>query len=177
MKNNFPKIALATSTIFLAFSCVSFWYFYNMINTNELESQSKENEWQNEAKRRDDIKALDHSVKIITEERGLLETHFAQRSDVVPFLDTIEKLATKVGAIASVTSVDISKDSADFYVGMTASGTFDGLYRFLTLLENSPYQLDFSSISLHAETATGAKSSASPKWNATFKIKLLTFIQ
>lgn len=178
MQSNFPKIPLLLSAIFFILSCLIFVFLYKAINNNNRESQLREGEWQIEAQRRDEIKALDHSIKIIEEERTQLETHFAKSSDIVPFLDTIERLASKAGARAEVTSVDIPKDSIGLLVGMKASGTFNGLYKFLTLLENSPYELEFLGVDMRQEAGTdaGGKGAAVYRWSATFKIKLLSFV-
>ena len=150
-----------------------------MTNDGNGKAQLAENEWQTEAMRRDEIRTLEHSVKIIEGERAQLETHFAQSSDVVPFLDTIEKLSSKAGTKAEVTSVDIAKDNTGLLVGMKASGSFAGVYKFLTLLENSPYELEFDGVDMHQQTilGDGKKVATVRTWNVIFKIKLLSFVQ
>ena len=179
MQSNFPKIPLLLSVIFFIGSSLIFLFFYRAINDNNQKLQSKEGEWQSEKLKRNEIKTLDHSVKIIEKERAQLETHFAQSSDIVPFLDTIEGLAPKVGVKAEVASVDILTDRTGLMVGMKASGTFGGLYKFLALLENSPYEIEFISMDLRRETGPGgveSKNVTVPKWDVIFKIKLLSFI-
>ena len=179
MKSNFPKLPFFFSIILFLFSCSVFFFFYRAINDNNQESRLKEEKWQIEASRREDIKALDRSVKTIEGERAQFETHFARSSDIVPFLDTIEGLAPKVGIEAEITSpLDILEDRTGLIVGIKASGTFGGIYKFLTLLENSPYELEFIGVDIKREIKTDAdKSVAIPKWNAVFKIKLLSFVK
>ena len=179
MKNNFPKIPFFISILFFCLFFSAFLYLYKETNNNDEESRLAESEWQVEAQRRDEIRALNNSIKIIEEERARLETHFARSSDVVPFLDTIEGLASQVGAKAEITSVDIMKDHTGLMVEMKASGTFGGLYKFLTLLENSPYELEFVSIDLNRGAVLSGSDSniKNLKWEATFKIKLLSFIE
>jgi hypothetical protein len=62
---------------------------------------------------------------------------------------------------------------------MKASGTFNVLYRFLALLENSPYELEFIGVNMDNGVVldTVGKNVAASKWNAIFKVKLLSFIQ
>src|SRR3989338_9872107 len=179
MQNNFPKVPLLLSIIFFMFSCFAFFFLYREINNNNKKLQLAENEWQVEAFRQDEIKMLENSIKIVEGEKAQLETHFAQSSDIVPFLDTIEELAGVAGTKAEVVSVDILEDYAGLSVGMKASGAFNGLYKFFTLLENSPYELEFISIDMHRETGPDAsgKNVTVPKWNCFLKIKLLSFIQ
>ncbi|HEV7424451.1 MAG TPA: hypothetical protein VGO21_04650 [Candidatus Paceibacterota bacterium] len=175
----FQKIPLFLSILFLVFSSAVFFYFYNQVENKNNQSQIKESDWQREVARRNEVKMLDHSVKIISEERAQLETHFAQSSDIVPFLDTIEELGRVALAKAAVASVNVVGDNSGLSVGMRATGTFDGLYKFLTLLENSPYELEFTSMDLQKDSSVSlsGKNAGVPQWSATFTIKLLSFIQ
>ncbi len=182
MQNNFSKIPLSLSIIFFIFSSLALFYFYRETNKNNEESQSAEIQWQTETLRRDEIKTLDRSIKTIEDEKAQLETHFAQSSNIVPFLDTIEELGSKTSAkaeVASVNIVNILENRTGLMVGVKASGTFNSLYKFLTLLENSPYELEFVSMNMNRKTELeiGNKNIAVPKWDAVFKIKLLSFVQ
>lgn len=179
IQSKFPKIPFFISTMFFCVFLLTFFFFYRATNNNNQESQSREEEWRDEALRRDEIKTLDHLVKTMENERAQLETHFAKSSDIVPFLDTIEKLAFKVDAKAEVTSVDILVDHTGLMVGVKASGTFNSLFRFLTLLENSSYELEFIEMDIQKEARPSEmenKKSAIPGWNVIIKIKLLSFI-
>lgn len=181
IQNNFKKFKkapLIISTILLMFSCFLFFSLYKQTQDNNRAWAQSEMEWQNEANRRNEIKSLDRSLKVIEQERTLLDTHFAKSSDVVPFLDTIEKLASEAGVKAEVVLVDIPKDDSGLVVGINATGHFEGLYKFLTLLENSPYELDFISMNmqkLNIEIVSDIKTPDS-EWSTTFGIKLLSFI-
>ena len=178
MKKNFPKIPFFFSIIFFLLSLTAIVFFYRTINSNNKQSQLKEEKWQIEASRREGIKMLNNSIKMVAEEKAQLESHFAQSSDIVPFLDTVEALAVKVGVKAEITSVDIAGDHSGLTVGVKASGTFSGLYKFLTLLENSPYELRFIGMDMKRESIldSSGKDIAPAKWNATFRTKLLSFI-
>jgi hypothetical protein len=58
------------------------------------------------------------------------------------------------------------------------SGSFEAIYKFLNLLENSPYELDFLSMDMHKMAPdVVVKGAQNLKWEAVFKIKLLTFVQ
>ncbi len=179
MQNNFPKTQFVISLIafFAAVLCYAFSDY--LINSNLGKAQSMEEEWQTESVKRENTRVLAHSVEVIQSERLELDTHFAKSSDVVPFLDTMEALAPKVGTKAEVTSVELLKEPIALEVGLRASGSFGNLYRFLTLLENSPYELEINSVEMHKVGEIGAVvSEAGPTgWNMVLKIKLLSFIQ
>jgi len=145
-----------------------FIYLFGKMNDHNTKSQLAETEWKKEALRRDKIKTLNNSVQIIEAQKAQIETHFAESSDVVPFLDTVERLAKEAGNKAEVISVNISDDKNGLLVGIQASGSFANLYKFLTLLENSPYELEFMGVDMHQGIGRD--------WKATFKIKLLSFV-
>ena len=109
----------------------------------------------------------------------MLENHFTQSSDPVPFLNLIEKLGLDSAAKTTVTSVDISPDKASLLVGIKTGGTFESVYKFLNLLENSPYELEFVSMdiqNLDVQNIT-SKKVKTLGWEGNFKIRLLSFVQ
>lgn len=179
MKFNFLKLPLFSSIILLVFSCILFLFLYIKTTKNNSLSAQMRIEWQDEAHKRDEIRSFEQSLKMIEEERNLLQTHFAQSSDVVPFLDTIEKLAQKVNAKAEVVGVYLSKDGKDLFVEMEASGNFASTYKFITLLENSPYELEIMSMDLQKSVKTdpNSKNKTTSEWRVTLELKLLSFIK
>ena len=170
----FQKKILVLSVIFFIFSVFVFLFLYRNINNNKEMSHLAQEKWQVEATNRENTKLLVSSIKAIEPERALLKTHFVQSSDVVPFLDTIEKLAKKVGAEAEITSVNLVKDNTSLMVRMKASGNFGTIYKLILLLENSPYDLEFVLVDI--ETSDTSSSKKNPQWIANFQIKLLSFV-
>lgn len=179
MQELFQKFSiLFLSMIIFIFSCFVFFYFYNKINLYDNESELVEEKWQMEMIRRDKIRMLDRSIKTIESERAQLETHFAKSSDVVPFLDTIEGLALEAGAQAEVTAVSIPGDNSGLVVEIKSSGTFSNLYKFLKLLESSPYELEFVAVNMQRKDENASSQNVEiPEWEEFFKLKLLSFIQ
>jgi len=178
MKGNFKKFKktpFLISIILLFCSCFVFFFLYRTIQNNNTASADTEVKWQSEQNRRDQIQLLDRLLKDIQTERGLLDTHFARGSDVVPFLNLIEKLAPEVGAKAEVALIDVPKDKSGLVVGINSAGSFEALYKFLTLLENSPYELEFISIDLE-RLGDVADTKVATNWSGVFKVKLLSFI-
>jgi hypothetical protein len=167
------KKSLILSIIFFVFFSFVFVFLYKDINNKKEAIQIAQEKWQTEATRRENIKLLIDSVESIKTERTLLDTHFVQSSDVVPFLDTIEGLAKNVGANAEVISVDVVKDNSSLVVQMSASGSFETIYKLILLLENSPYDLEFILVDIKNLNSSIKKI---PQWTATFQIKLLSFL-
>jgi len=175
----FKKMPLILSILFMVSSFFVLFFLYGQINNNKKISEQIQAEWQTEKIRRNEARSLDRLVLAIGKEKILLESHFTQSSNIVPLLNTIEQLSLKVGAKSKVTSVDISKDKTILMVAVGTSGSFNAVYKFLMLLENSPYELEFVSVDMQktgAPTVSG-KIIVSPQWEAIFKIKLLSFVQ
>jgi hypothetical protein len=174
MKNNFPTIPLALSLIFFIIFSASFVFLYKKIHTDSLKREADWMLWRAEEEKRNNLQALGRLLKNTEEERSALETHFAKSSDVVPFLDTIEKLAPKVGAIVEIDSVNPSVDGTTLLVGAEVSGSFEAVYRFILLLENSPYELEFLAIDLHRRIL--GEESIDSQWGAFLELKLLSYL-
>lgn len=174
MQPTFPKKPLILSIIFFIFSGLVFIFLLREINNKREISQLAEEKWQTETLRRENTKALLNSIKIVEPQRLLLDTHFVQSSDIVPFLDTIEKIAKNVGAKTEITSVDIAKDNSSLIVEINALGSFETIYKLILLLENFPYNLEFISVDIKNLDMDINKN---PQWVANFQIKLLNFIK
>ncbi|MEX2029209.1 MAG: hypothetical protein WD963_01880 [Candidatus Paceibacterota bacterium] len=171
MKNNFQKFQKAPlifSLILFLVSSFGFVVLYQNTQNNNQIFEVAELEWRTETFKKNEIASLERLLQAVEGERAMLSTHFIQSSDVVPFLDTIEKLAIRVNAEAEVTLIDISPENTSLMVGVRATGTFANLYKFLTLLENSPYQIEFTLMDLRR---------GEEEWSAIFTIKLLSFIK
>jgi len=171
----FPKIPLVALILSFVLLGTMFVFLYGRINENNRNTQTKEAEWQREATRQNEIKTLDDFLKTTENERAQLETHFTKSSDIVPFLDAVEGLASKTGAKIEITSVDIPADDVGLLVGIKASGSFGSIYKFVTLLENFPYELEFTSMDLQ-QGLVGDAGGGGTTWEAILKVKLLSFV-
>jgi hypothetical protein len=174
----FKKVPLIISLIFLSVSILVFVILYQSTNKNDRLFEEAQARWEQEAEEKYEMESLENFIKMSQSDILALNNHFIKSSDVVPFLDTIEKLALKVGVDTKVTSVDIASDNNSLMVGLEARGTFERLYKLLTLLENSPYQLEFTTMSLKKDVVGESEEvSEASTWSAVFKIKLLSFIK
>jgi hypothetical protein len=177
MKNNFQKISLLLSAVLFLFLCFAFFFLYEKINSNNQKAQQSTVTWQTEANRRDKLTLLNNSLGEITGDKATLQAHFVQNSDIIPFLNTIEALAPSVGAKAEIDSVENGTNNTGLTAEVKVSGSFGQIYKFLTLLENSPYEIGFLSMDLHKSEVPddSGKNVKSSNWEAIFKIQLLSF--
>ncbi len=185
MQEHLKKVPLILSAMVLIILSATIFLLYEKINSNTEKANITMAEVEDENNKRYEVKLLKNSIKTIKEDSILLKTHFAQSSDVVPFLDTLENLATKVGIKAETASVEIAPDNLSLLVKINTFGSFESIYKFLTLLENSPYELEFTGFDIQKEelgtilpdtTISKDTKKQNSKWRATFNIKLLSFI-
>jgi hypothetical protein len=166
------KKYLILSVVFFLFFCATSVFLYQKTKDYNKEALSLQEEWQTENVRRENVKYLSSSVKTIQSEIASLESHFVKSSDVVPFLDTIEKLANDMSLKSEISSVDVNKVNPVLMVEMRVQGSFENIYKLIRLLENSQYELEFVSVNIQEMENSTAKI---PQWNAALMIKLLSF--
>lgn len=176
---NFNKILIKflPAVLFIVITIIGFFYILNSIKSLNIDTVDVSEQVLSENARRNNIENLNNEIKDISSQREMLETHFAKDSDVVPFLDNLQALSLKAGSPAEVSSVDLNKEDGHLEVSMKTSGDFTSIYKLLALLENSPYEIDFTSVQLDKEVLSEAdlKLGKTPKWNATFDLTLLSF--
>lgn len=151
-------------------------YLYQGIRNNRKVFNEAQSAWQREENRLAEIRMIDRSIKTVEAEKSLFESHFASKSDIVPFLDTLEKIASSVGASAEVASVDTKDGNGGLVIALRANGTFESLYKLLNLLENSHYELEIEGLDLQRESL-GNAGTLSTKWRAVFQVKLLSYVE
>ena len=177
MKYNFPKIPFFLSLLLLGLSCLGFFTLYAKIKNNNLIEEQIFAEWQVEDSKREEIKTLNRFLYNTEQDRKSLDSHFAQSSNVVPFLDMLEKLASQVGSKAEVLLVNMPDDNSGLDVEVKISGGFESMYKFITLLENSPYEIEITSFNMTKTFFDTANKQSYSGWLANFKIKLLSFLK
>lgn len=169
---------LIVSFIVFLVACTSFVLLLMQIRNNKKISDKAEVEWQTESTKRYDLNSLERSLKNIQEERNALESHFVSEDAVVPFLNYIEGLGKVVNIKTQIVSVDNNtkdKEGPSLMIGVQTQGSFENNYKFLELLENAAYELQFPNVELRRQTAL-AEDSLSPVWTGNFKLKVISFV-
>jgi len=170
-------IKFVPAVIFITICTIGFFYILNSVKSLNIDTASVDEQIQSEISRRNNIEALNEDLKNIAPQREMLNTHFAVDSDVVPFLDNLQALSIKAGSPSEVSSVDLNKDDGHLEVSMKTEGSFTSIYKLLELLENSPFEIDFSSVHLDSIVLSEAdkKLGKTGGWSASFDLTLLSF--
>ncbi len=173
MKHKSSTIAFIIALMFFIMSVTAFVFLYIYIQSKNKEAIDSHVEWQTEESRRSNVKSMEAFLGDSTEDQIEIDKHFVKNADIVSFLDLIESFAPSVGAEAEVTLINIPKEGAGLLVEINSKGNFESVYKFLSLLENAPYELEIVSVSLRSSPLNDGGSSL---WEAKFKIKLLSLI-
>lgn len=179
MKKDIVKNKLIVSLIFLVIVLSIFFYVYTTTLKNHRKSEENLIKWQEVYYHQQEVEALSSSIALIEEDKNSLDVHFAKSSNVVLFLDYLESLAKKIDIETEVSLVDVPQKEEGLIVEMNIKGEFKTIYKFLKLLENSPYQLEFISVDINNSTneETLEKENKKIKWQAQLRIKLLSFLK
>lgn len=171
MKYSFPTFPLFLSVLVLV-SAIALFILVNR-EVESLNGQATDTwlKWSTERDRRDNLLSIEAAIARTVEDRNKLTSHFATSSNAVPFLDMIEQSGRKVGAVTEVASVDLPKDNSGLIVRVESTGSFEAIYKFIKLLESSPYQLEFNSFNIRNSGGGGGQ------WSAAMEMRLLTFIK
>lgn len=104
-----------------------------------------------------------------TESRAIVAGAFLRGSELISFIEKLESLAKTAG-------VDFNLDEPKSLAGKTgglhltfsATGSFTGLYRFLALLENLPYRIDWNSLDWSQKSGT--------TWSGIFDLTVASYV-
>ncbi len=173
MKIKLPKARILIALVFFLVSVSFFVFLHTYVNKKNRDAIALEQKWQLEELRRENVKTLEHFLEVKSGERSELNKHFVGSGDVVAFLDLIESLGAQAQAKAEVTLIDIPKDGSGLLIEVKSEGSFASVYKFLSLLENAPYELEIVSMEMNA---SGRSETVGGLWDATFRIKLVSFI-
>lgn len=109
-----------------------------------------------------------------------VDRHFLKSSDVPVFLNDIESIGLRTGAIISISSVDEfpgTEGGIVLNLSISASGSYQAVYRTLVELENLPYFSSLNSVAISIdqkpETSTDITKKIISKSMATLNTNLV----
>lgn len=178
MTENQKNIYIISSIAFFIFSCFVFYFIYRQIRIKNIDAEEIKIQIQNENKKYNDIEILSKSNKISVEDQISFDSHFVDKSEIANFFDSLEKLAEKIKLETEILSANEDEIKGDFTLELKSKGSFENIYRFLLLLENSQYMIEIMSINMQKEHQDETQNiTKNPIWTLHLKIKLLSFVK
>jgi len=108
-------------------------------------------------------------------DQAVLDQYVIKKSDIVPFLESLQSTGKSLGSAVDVLSVADQSDKAHnrIQLSLSISGSFDAVMRTIGTIEYGPYDGVITSLSLASTPGTGH---AAPFWTASslFSVGLRT---
>lgn len=119
-------------------------------------------------KRIDHVNQLEQILEETEEARLKIEPLFVDEDSMVVFIEELESLADNVGVELEIKGVRFVGEDKKPLFTLSANGSFENIYYFITLLENMTYIAEFSKVDID-------KGSGPDNWASLLELKLLSF--
>ena|SRR3989344_4486610 len=104
-------------------------------------------------------------------EQGALDSYFVDPDNFVPFVEEIEALGKRAGVALTVESAALTDSNRNLALTLSAGGTFEQIFYFLSLLEAFPAKITFDRVWIaKSVTAKGQLSPLKP-WEGRSTLK------
>jgi len=137
--------------------------FFQINKSQRLIEQYKE-KISNRVNKAERLRSANHLLQNTKEERAKLPSYFVSGEDTVEFIEFIDSLGAESEVSMNVESVKLvdgeEKDPyADLHMSVSAQGDWDSIFRFLSLLELMPYNVDIRDVMINGNLKGERKGS------------------
>ncbi len=112
------------------------------------------------------------ALPVLEEAERVITAHVVRQSDIVSFLEQLEKQGRAQGATVKVLSVNPVQSETDtrIIISLTASGTFDAVLRSVGAIEYGPYDIVLTAVTITTVPSEEVKGG----WNAAVTLSVGT---
>ncbi len=172
--------ALLIASVLLIIAVGSYVYFFLSVQALSAKITTLQNETHVLEARESATSELKKNLANAKDKEQILLAHFAEADNSVPFFNTIEGYGKSTGVAVKFDTASIPKDATRFDVTISFKGSFSGVYRFLSLLEASPYEIRIINTQLQANLidVPVSKKTSIPQvqWGGTISLSLLSVV-
>ncbi len=164
-------------------------FFYRSIVSRAIRSSSMAKEVSLETSKKVREKELKADYKKSELERGRISTFIISQDKLVTFIEGLEEIGVTTGTEVNLSSISSITTSpvGEFRARIDISGSWDGVMKALTLVENIPYSISINNLKLNQSSDTGTgelmkvpsgtqtkTSSKNRTWKLSFDMGALT---
>lgn len=136
------------------FAGYGFWY--STVANKSIEVATLQNQIDTKTEGAARIAAARTALTEIIGDESLVEGYFVPDTGVVPFIDTLESLATAQKASMKVLSVSVGgttkQSNLTLLLTISIDGTFDAVMRTIGAIEYAPYDVSVSKLSVQNQS-------------------------
>lgn len=165
-------IVIFCVVVLLGFLVGAIWAFSGMIDKKRNDRITIQKEIRSMEMRQNTVKGLEQLFKAVDERKEEIENIFVDERSVVRVIEEFERTAISAGIALTLESASLptSKESRGPEFQLRVEGSFDGIVRYLRLLEVMPFQFSFDDIGIEKQTV---KEDA---WSGVIRLTLLSFM-
>ena len=117
---------------------------------------------------KENLMILEKTLVATTDSRAAVAAAFLRSDELVLFIEKLEGLAKTAGVELNLAEPKpVVRKAASLELAFQATGSFAGLYRFSTLLENLPYRLEWQSLKWNLKGGT--------TWQGDFNLAVVSY--
>ncbi len=176
MKKTTITFSISIITAFIALG--AFFFFINIIKNKNEHSSAVLTILDSKLAKKENADLLQKKVSELDTTRKTIDSYFIDPANIDSFVSSLEDLGTEAGANISVKDVEIATTQKNsILVKLSATGSFDNVMKAVLLVENAPYQLHITQISLNSNvspTDPTAKKKPASTWQADVSFTVLS---
>jgi Tfp pilus assembly protein PilO len=159
-----------------------FIFFFRIIKNKNEHTSAVLTVLENKIIKKENINTLEKKVAELEATRQAIEGYFVNSNNIDSFINYLEKLGTSARTQLEVENVEISTvEKNTVLVKLSVKGTFTDVMQTVTLIENIPYQIHFTSVYLSKNTQSVTskvgdkeKVTTTSVWQADVSFKILS---
>jgi Tfp pilus assembly protein PilO len=154
MNSSFTNVVLMVFTLLLALGGYGWWYHKITLESATAASLLQEIDTKTETANR--ASSIEAALAKLQSSQGEVQGYFISENNIVSFLEEFKTIGSAVGAKVNVVSIGAPGAKGDQVLGvsLTIDGGFDAVMRAIGAIENAPYAITVSSITM-TQAATG----------------------
>lgn len=170
MFHNNTSIIAVIGAIFLIVSISALCIFFFVVAKQKSAFVAENQERAELEARGRAVQDLMQTLTETKEERDSLNSRILKEENVITLLSLIETIAKEQGVALSTESLTVEPINEVFETlieDVTVQGSYTSIMQLLTLLEELPYQVSVSKVSIERETTNN--------WKGAFQIRVIKF--
>lgn len=182
MKNKKTTLILSLSIITALVVTGVFVFFFKVIKNKNEHTSAVLTTLESKINKKQNINTLEKKIAELEATRARIDSYFVDPEKIDSFISYLENIGSTTGTNLEVKSVEIDPNNKNTVLGkVSIQGTFANVMKTVTLLENIPHQIEFTSLYLNKDIRTTTSevkgktvTTTTSMWQADLSFKILS---